>query len=96
MINKLPRAKSPRFSRVEHEQDQTVCILCGNVRVFSRQWKNKVDGKGSIVTYTENVCADVECQQKVDEKFAEMRERRQIAHDRRKSIVIARRTKQKN
>jgi len=76
-----------------NKSEQTVCILCGNLRVFSRKWKEKVDGKGSMVTHTESVCADSECQKKVDSKFAEMRERRESADERRKGIVIAKRLK---
>ena len=76
-----------------NKSEQTVCILCGNVRVFSRKWKEKVDGKGSVVTHMESVCSDSECQKKVDAKFAEMRERRESADERRKGIVIARRVK---
>lgn len=76
-----------------NKNDQTACILCGNLRVFSRQWKERVDGKGTVVTHTDSVCADAECQKKVDEKFAAMRERREASGKNRKSIVIAKRVK---
>lgn len=55
---------------------ETVCIRCGKVRVFSRRWKEKVDGKGSVVIHEETVCPDRVCQAIVDQKFAEMRDRR--------------------
>lgn len=75
------------------KSEQTVCILCGNLRVFSRKWKEQVDGRGSVVTHFESVCSDSECQKKVDAKFAEMREKREMADERRKGIVIAKRVK---
>ena len=74
-----------------NKRDQTFCILCGKLRIFSRQWKEKVDGRGSVVTHTESVCSDLECQKKVDAKFTEMREKREAAVERRKSAVIAKR-----
>ena len=73
--------------------EQTLCILCGKMRVFSKQWKEQVNGKGSIVTHTESVCADSECQKKVDAKFSEMRERKVASEERRKSNLVARQAK---
>lgn len=55
---------------------ETVCIRCGKVRIFSRRWKEKVDGRGSVVTHEETVCPDPECQKLVDQHFSEMRDRR--------------------
>ncbi len=72
---------------------QTACILCGNMRVFSRQWKEKVDGRGSVVTHIESVCEDVECQKKVDLKFSEMREKRAAGEERRKIRMAIKREK---
>ena len=36
----------------------------------------KADGKGTVITYEENVCPDKECQKLVDEHFEQMRNRR--------------------
>ena len=55
---------------------QTTCIRCGKVRIFSRRWKEKVDGKGTMITHEESVCPDPECQKIVDQQFLEMRDRR--------------------
>ncbi|MEX2027903.1 MAG: hypothetical protein WD988_00195 [Candidatus Curtissbacteria bacterium] len=54
----------------------TPCIRCGKMRIVSRVWKEKLE-YGSIVTHTETVCPDKECQKLVDEKFALARERRE-------------------
>jgi len=73
-------------------QDQTFCIKCGNLRVFSRQWKDKFNGKGSVITHTESVCPDVECQKIVDAKFAELREHKVASEERRKSAALLKKT----
>ncbi len=73
-------------------QEQTVCILCGNLRIFSRQWKDRFNGKGNVITHTESVCPDVECQKKVDRQFAEIRERKELSEERRKSAALLKKT----
>ncbi len=75
------------------KSDFTVCIICGNLRIFSRQWKERVDGRGTVVTHTESICPNPECQKKVDAKFSEIRERREASELKRKGIVLAKRTK---
>lgn len=60
------------------------------MRVFSKTWKDKLDGKGTMITHTESVCVDIECQKIVDKKFAEMREKRELSEERRKSVVLSR------
>ncbi len=54
----------------------TVCIRCGKTRIVKRVWKEKLE-HGSVITHTESVCPDAECQKVVDEKFALARERRE-------------------
>lgn len=76
-----------------NKQDKIICIHCGSLRIISRVWKEKVDGRGSVVTHTESVCTNDECQRTTDERFREMRERRKLAEEKRKSIVLAKRTK---
>lgn len=68
------------------EIGQTVCINCGRLRIFSRTWKEKVEGKGSVVTHTESVCPDAECQKVVDARFAEIREKKEASEEKRKNV----------
>lgn len=56
--------------------ETTNCSRCGTPRVFKRRWKERIDGKGEIVTHEQYVCPDRECQKIVDAKFEEMRNRR--------------------
>ncbi|MBI3282794.1 hypothetical protein HYZ70_01825 [Candidatus Curtissbacteria bacterium] len=70
------------------DSSATPCIRCGKIRIFSRKWVEKVDGKGAIVTHEEYVCLDQECQKIVDAKFEEMRNRR-LGLDNRNNIKIS-------
>jgi len=70
-------------------QADTVCIRCGKVRIYSKKWVDRTNGKGTQITHVEAICPDVECQKIVDEKFQAMRERRELAEDRKKGITIA-------
>lgn len=63
---------------------QTFCIICGKKRIFFKNWKEKVDGRGTIVTITKSVCPDKKCQKKVDAKFDEIRKRREATEDKRR------------
>ena len=65
-----------------------VCIRCGKVRIFSRRWKEKVDGRGMEIIHEESVCPDPDCQKIVDEKFTEMRDRRNLLEDKKRNIKI--------
>jgi hypothetical protein len=67
---------------VSADQSTNVCIRCGKVRIFSRKWTEKIDGRGQIVIHEEYVCVDAECQKIVDSKFAEIRLKRQEQEDR--------------
>ena len=60
---------------------ETVCIRCGKTRIVKRVWKEKLD-YGSIITHSEAVCPDGECQKIVDEKFAQAREKREQMENR--------------
>ena len=70
------------------KQVETVCIRCGKLRVFYRQWKEKHEGKGTMITHRESVCPDAECQKIVNEKFAAIRELRELTEEKRRSIVL--------
>ena len=67
----------------------SVCIRCGKIRVYSKKWVDRAEGKGTQITHIEAVCPDSECQKIVDEKFRLMRERRELAESRKKGITIA-------
>ena len=66
----------------------TFCIRCGKVRVFLRKWTGKDNDKGSLITHVETKCPDAECQQLVDEKFQEMKDRRELSLNKKKSVVL--------
>ncbi|MDO8486977.1 MAG: hypothetical protein Q7S45_01630 [Candidatus Curtissbacteria bacterium] len=76
-------------------QANSTCIRCGKIRIFSKKWKDKENGKGSMVTHEETICPDHECQKIVDEKFKEIRDRRELAEERKRYIVLARSAKSK-
>ncbi len=66
-------------------QINTTCIRCGKVRIFLKRWKDKENNRGNMVTHVTTVCPDEACQKEVDAKFQEMRDRRNLAEERRKS-----------
>lgn len=74
-------------------KSETVCIRCGKKRIFLKKWSEKVDGKGTLLTYTQTICPDKECQEIVDAKFTEMRERREMSEEKRKHNLINRKLK---
>ena len=72
---------------------ETVCIRCGQLRVFLRKWKDRTNDRGTLITHTESVCPDSLCQKIVDAQFTQMREKREMSEEKRKGIILARRTK---
>lgn len=54
----------------------TSCIRCGKTRIIKRVWKEKLE-YGSIITHTETVCPDRDCQKLVDERFEQARAKRE-------------------
>ncbi len=77
------------------DQSTTNCIRCGKPRIFWRKWKDRENNKGSQILHVETVCPDKECQKLVDEKFQEMRDRRALAENRKKSVILAKTAKSK-
>ncbi|MBI2327911.1 hypothetical protein HYU92_06365 [Candidatus Curtissbacteria bacterium] len=71
------------------KQADSVCIRCGKTRIYSKKWIDRANGRGTQITHIEAVCPDSECQKIVDEKFAAMRERRELAESRKRGITIA-------
>ncbi len=47
------------------------CIECGKERIDGKTWKGKVGT--SVVTYTQTVCPDSDCQKIVDKGILERR-----------------------
>lgn len=45
------------------------CINCGRERVDGKTWKGKIGV--SLVTYTQTICPDSECQKQVDKGIAD-------------------------
>lgn len=68
-------------------QINTSCIRCGKVRIFQKTWKEKVNNKGNTLTHESTVCPDSACQKEVDAKFQEMRDKREMAEEKRKSKI---------
>ena len=75
------------------KQAETVCIRCGKLRVFYRQWKGKHEGKGTVITHRESICPDAECQKIVNEKFAAIRELREVTEEKRRNNIRSRKPK---
>lgn len=66
----------------------TPCIRCGKIRVFSKTWKEKPDNRGNVLTYTETVCPDKDCQKVVSDMFAEKKQKREDMENRRKGLKL--------
>lgn len=47
--------------------DNTVCIRCGKTRIVEKTWTENLNG--SILTFTNTVCPDSECQKIVNEEL---------------------------
>jgi hypothetical protein len=53
----------------------SICIECGKQRIVVRTYEEKVGN--SVVVYKETICANPECQKKVDKTLAKELEKRQ-------------------
>ena len=67
----------------------TVCIRCGRDRILFKKWTEKSESNGKITTNELHVCPDSECQKIVDQKFAEMREKRMESEIRKSNLKLA-------
>ena len=47
------------------------CVRCGKKRIDGKTWKGK--SGISVVTYTQTICPDADCQKIVDQAIAERR-----------------------
>lgn len=70
------------------KQANTLCIRCGKLRIFSRKWQDRENGRGTLISHEHTVCPDEECQKLVDEKFQEMRDRRELSLNKKKGVVL--------
>lgn len=66
----------------------TLCIRCGKVRINGKVWTEKT--AGSLITYTQTICPDRECQKMVEDDLAKkqdkMRAIQEKSLERRKAI----------
>lgn len=63
-------------------QIESSCIRCGKTRIFYRQWKERVNGRGAVITHVETVCPDKDCQEIVEAEFAAKREKKLLLTNR--------------
>ncbi len=49
------------------------CVNCGKQRVDGKTWKGK--SGASVITYTQTICPDPECQKLVDKAIADRKEK---------------------
>lgn len=56
------------------------CIRCGKERIDLKSWQETVMNfmGTSVITYTETVCADPECQKIVEKNFEIQRKKREL------------------
>ena len=55
------------------------CIRCGNERVPAKTWEEKMVlyGRTTVITQTEYVCTDAECQKTVEKQLQAIKEKRE-------------------
>lgn len=49
------------------------CVQCGKERVDGKSWKGK--SGGSVVTYTQTLCPDSDCQKIVDKAISDRKKK---------------------
>jgi len=69
---------------------QNVCIKCGKKRIVARTYKEYVGL--TLVTYTDMVCPDPECQKAVDEISAARKEKSDFLKRKRESSKTAKKS----
>ena len=67
------------------------CFRCGKERIVLRTYKKK-DENGSVITYTEMVCPDPECQKLLDMQLAAEKKKRLAMTEQREKDAQARMT----
>ncbi|MBM3284155.1 hypothetical protein FJY90_08035 [Candidatus Gottesmanbacteria bacterium] len=76
-------------------QNNTKCIRCGKIRIVASSWKEYIGT--SLVTYTNTVCPDPECQKIVDEQLKKKKDKLLMIQteslERRKAMRINRKLK---
>lgn len=60
------------------------CVICGKQRIEGKTWKEKLGA--TVVTYSQTICPDSECQKIVDETTAQRKAKSaQLAEDKAKA-----------
>lgn len=54
----------------------SVCTRCGKKSILLKKWIDRNEGRGNPITHEIYICPDSECQDIVDAKFAEIRQRK--------------------
>lgn len=71
---------------------KTVCTRCGKEGILFKKWVERPEtGRGNPMTRELYVCPDSDCQKIVDEKFAQMRQKKLDLKEK-KNDLAARRT----
>jgi hypothetical protein len=70
--------------------DTSICIECGKKRIIVGTYEEKVGN--STVVYKETICADPECQKKVEKTLAKELEKRQQSAMNQKLRIAGRKT----
>jgi len=55
---------------------KTDCIRCGKTRISLKKWQEKTE-KGPALMMEKTICPDAACQKVVDQKFTELREKKE-------------------
>ena len=58
--------------------NNTPCIRCGKPRIIAKSWSEYIGV--SLVTFTETVCPDPECQKIVDDQLQKKKEKIENIH----------------
>lgn len=81
-----------------YEAISNPCIRCGKPRIPGKTWKEEImTGFGkSVITHTENVCPDSECQKEVEKKLELQRQNTKALKDAREERMQNIRSAKKN
>lgn len=66
----------------------TVCIRCGKERILFKKWTEKSGANVNLITSELYVCPDSDCQKIVDQKFEQMRLKREGSENRRSNLSL--------
>ena len=57
-----------------------MCTRCGKPRIVSKTWTEEIETYGgtTMITHSETICPDPDCQEKVDEGLKKQQQERQM------------------